>query len=148
MKVTLRQEPGAAKEIILRYDALDSEVSAALELLSLLNRRLAVTDGDGLRMLEPAEVLYCESVDDHTYAYTAGKVYRTAQTLTAIAEAFAGAGFFRCSKSMAVNLRAIDALKSGDYGRVFATLQNGERILVSRRYAKALRDLLKGNDRV
>ena len=143
MKVTLRPEPGAPKEIILRYGEMDDEVRAVMELLSLRDRRLAVEDAGALRLLEPSEVLYCESVDERTFAYTAGGVYRVGQSLSAVAEALAGRGFFRCSKSMAVNLRRIESLKSGEYGRIFATLANGERILVSRRYATELRNRLK-----
>lgn len=145
MKVTLRQEAGAANEIILRYDTMDDDVRAVLELLSLRDRRLAVEDGSAVRLIDPAEALYCESVDERTYVYTAQGVYRVGQTLSAVAEALAGMGFFRCSKSMAVNLRAIESLRSGVNGRIVATLQNGERILVSRRYAKALRERLKGD---
>ncbi len=144
MKVTLRREPGAKKEVVVVYDEMDAEVRAVLELLSLRERRLAVDDGGALRMLEPSEILYCESVDERTYAYTVSGVYGVGQTLTAVAEALAPLGFFRCSKSMAVNLRAVETLKSGVNGRIVATLQNGERLLVSRRYAGALRNRLKG----
>lgn len=143
MKVTLSPEPGASNEIILRYAEMNDEVRAVLELLSLRDRRLAVEDAGALRLLDPSEVLYFESVDERTFAYTAQGVYRVGQSLSAVAEALAGRGFFRCSKSMAVNLRRIEALKSGDYGRIFATLANGERILVSRRYATELRNRLK-----
>lgn len=144
MKITLDQQPGAEKEIILRFDTMDADVQAALDLLSLRDRRLAVTDAGAVRLMDPAQVLYCESVDDRTFVYTAAGVYGTGQSLSAVAEAFAGLGFFRCSKSMAVNLHAIRSFKSGDNGRVFATLENGERIVVSRRYATALRRKLKG----
>ena len=98
---------------------------ALLGLLSLRDRRLAVEDGGALRLIDPSEILYCESVDDRTFVYTSGGVYRAGQSLSAIAEAFAAAGFYRCSKSMAVNLRSIATLKSGANGRIFATLQNG-----------------------
>ena len=145
MKITLRQEPGAEKEIIVRYDAMDAEIRATLELLNFRARRLAVEDGGTLRLLEPPEILYCESVDDHTFAYTASGVYRVGQTLTAIAENFSPLGFVRCSKSKAVNMHAIETLKSGVNGRIIATLENGERILVSRRYAGAIRECLKGD---
>lgn len=145
MKVTLKQESGAANEIILRYDAMDDDIRAVLELLSLRNKRLAVEDGGSLRLIDPSDALYCESVDEHTYVYTTAGVYGVGQSLTSIADAFAGLGFFRCSKSMVVNLHALASLKSGDNGRIYATLKNGERILVSRRYAKSLRDRLKGD---
>lgn len=144
MKVTLEQGVGLQREIVIRYDVLDEEIRSLLELLNLRRKRLTVRDGDALTLIDPAEVLYCESVDERTYAYTAAGVYGLGVTLAAVADAFAGLGFFRCSKSMAVNLHAIRSLKSGDYGRIFATLANGEKILVSRRYAKALRNRLKG----
>ena len=143
MRVTLQTEPGAQKEILIRCPEVDDEVRAVLSLLSLRERRLAVEDGGALRLLEPSQVLYCESVDDHAYAYTRDGVYRAGQTLSAIADAFSEAGFVRCSKSMAVNLLGIVSLKGGDNGRLFATLANGERILVSHRYARALRLKLK-----
>ena len=144
MKITLDQQPGAEKEIILRFDTMDADVQAALDLLSLRGKRLAVADAGAVRLMDPAQVLYCESVDDHTFVYTAQGVYGAGQSLAAIAVAFAGLGFFRCSKSMAVNLHAIMSFRSGDNGRVFATMENGERIVVSRRYATALRRRLKG----
>ena len=144
MKVTLAQADGAQKEIVIRFDAMDDEVRAVLELLGQAGKRLCVRDGEALAMPDPAEVLYFESVDEHTFAYTQGRVYGVTQSLAAVAEACAARGFFRCSKSMAVNLRRITSLKGGDYGRIFATLENGEKILVSRRYAKALRWTLKG----
>lgn len=143
MKVTLQQAQGAAKEIIVRFDRMDDEVRAVLDLLSHAGRRVYARDGDAVRMLDPADVLYFESVDEHTFAYTAAGVYGVPQSLTALADLYAPQGFFRCSKSMAVNLRRIASLKSGDYGRIFATLQNGERILVSQRYAGALRETLQ-----
>ena len=143
MKVTLEQVAGAGKEIIVRYDAMDDEVRAVLELLGQPGRRLYARDGDAVRLIDPADMLYFESVDEHTFAYTANGVYGVPQSLVALAEAYAPRGFFRCSKSMAVNLRRIVAFKGGDYGRVFARLENGEMILVSRRYAKALRETLK-----
>jgi DNA-binding LytR/AlgR family response regulator len=144
MKVTLAQTPGAHKEVVIRYDTMDDEIRALLELLGQTGRRLYARDGDTARMLDPADVLYFESVDEHTFAYTAGGVFGVPQPLSALAERYAPQGFFRCSKSMAVNLRRIESFKGGDYGRVFAMLENGEKILVSRRYAKALRETLKG----
>ena len=145
MKVTLQQAQGAAKEIIVRFDRMDDEVRAVLDLLSHAGRRVYARDGDTVRMLDPADVLYFESVDEHTFAYTAAGVYGVPQSLTALADQYAPQGFFRCSKSMAVNLRLIVALASGANGRIVASLQNGERLLVSRRYAKALRERLKGD---
>ena len=65
MKVTLAQAEGAQKEIVIHFDTMDSEVRAVLELLGQAGKRLCVRDGDALAMLDPADVLYFESVDAH-----------------------------------------------------------------------------------
>lgn len=144
MKLTLKQEKGAEKEVIIRCDQVDEEIRSLLEALAIRERRLSVFRGGEMRLLAPAEVLYCESVDGRTFVYTAADMYTARTSLTQIAEHFVANGFFRCSKSMVVNLRAMDSLRTGDNGRILVTLANGERILVSRRYARQLRDMLKG----
>ncbi len=144
MKLTLKQEKGAEKEIVVRCDQVDDEIRSLMEALAIRERRLQVFRGGEMRLLVPAEVLYCESVDGKTFVYTAADMYTARTSLAQIAGHFVENGFFRCSKSMVVNLRAMDSLKSGDNGRILATLANGERILVSRQYARQLRDMLKG----
>ena len=53
-------------------------------------------------------------------------------------------GFFRCGKSASVNLRQTEQLRSQPGGRLLLTFSNGEKILVSRRYAAILRRRLAG----
>lgn len=144
MKVTLQQEPGAETEVIIRYDRVDADVQALLDRFSSLVQRIQGYRGDEMRMLRAEEILYCESVDGKTFAYTTADVYTVRRTLSDIAADFEGPGFFRCSKSMVLNLHALDSLKCGANGRIIATLQNGERLLVSRQYARLLRTILKG----
>ena len=55
--------------------------------------------------------------------------------------------FFRCSKSMIINLNRVSALKSLSSNRIDATLENGEHIMISRRYASDFRKLLRGYNR-
>ena len=59
-------------------------------------------------------------------------------------ERFARDGFFRCSKSMVINVCHVDRLKSESGNRIDAQMGNGEHVMISRRYAKALRRILKG----
>ena len=50
--------------------------------------------------------------------------------------------FFRCSKSVIVNLDKITKLKPEVTRNILATLTNGEVIVISRRYVRALKDLI------
>lgn len=145
VKISLEQQPpGTQTEVIIRSAReSDGEVQELIALLELQNKRIVATVQDETRLLSPTEVLYCEAVDNHVYVYLKTEVCKTPSSLAQLEQTFLSAGFFRCSKSMIVNLHGIVSLKSGTGGRITATLQNGEKILVSRHYASAMRELIK-----
>ena len=92
--------------------------------------------------LGPDETLYCESVDEHTFLYTASAFYQTALTLAELEGRYGELGYLRVSKSAVINLHRIRSLKSRTGGRIEASLENGERLVVSRHYAPLLRERL------
>jgi DNA-binding LytR/AlgR family response regulator len=95
-------------------------------------------------LLRPEEIYYLESVEDKTFAYTAQGEYQLSLSLAAATERFAGAGIVRTGKAQAVNARHLASLQSRVGGGLNGTLDNGEHVLISRRYARALREVLKG----
>ena len=142
MKITVLEEPGAQKELIIRCEAVDAEIQGILQLLGYQKKRFIVKEGTKTRFLDLGGILYCEYVDYGVFAYTQKEVLPTESTLAEIEKDFAPYGFIRCSKSMVVNIGMIDALKSEAGGRIIATISNGERIVISRHYAKGLREML------
>jgi len=52
--------------------------------------------------------------------------------------------FFRCSKSVVVNLMKIEFMKPALNGRFMATLNNNEKVIISRQYVTELKKKLKG----
>jgi len=142
MKITLKEEKGAEKEVIIRCENVDDEVRDIMSLLSLKNKKMAVLDESATKLIDPFLVMYCESVDSNVFAYTKDEVKKTVYSLSEIETAFSSLGFFRCSKSMIINIYFIFGLKSIANGRIIATLSNGERIVVSRKYSKELRKKL------
>lgn len=138
MKVTIEEMPGAELEIILRCPVADERVrSLAARLTALSEERIAVRAGEEIQLLEPDKVLYAEAVEGSAFVYTEDAVWPTRLTLSEMENM--SEGFFRCSKSMVVNLRRIERLRSGLNGRLIATLANGEKILISRHYAAPIR---------
>ena len=137
MKITL--SPGSEEELILRCPDPDApHIRALLSLLGGAQRRIPARSGDVLHLLSPADVLYAESVDRSVFLYTTDCVYSTPLSLSEL-EAYA---LVRCAKAMVVRIGAIRSLQSRANGRILATLVNGEQILISRRYAAALRAML------
>lgn len=143
MKLSIVEQPDAETELIVKcQNANAPEIQSLLQLLANREKRITVRTESSLTYLDPTEVLYCESVDSSVFVYTKDAIHPTPHTLSELVDIFRAAGFFRCSKSMVVNLRHIRSLQSEVSGRIIATLQNGERILISRHYAAALRQTL------
>lgn len=92
--------------------------------------------------LSVSQVVYCETVEEQTFVYTETGMYQTALTLAELEERWAAIGLLRCGKSCVVNLYAIRRLRSCGAGRIEAALTTGEKIMISRHYAPALREKL------
>lgn len=146
MKITTRQIMEGEDELILCYKERNAEVEAILHFVENQSTRLeGIKDGEesGRILLIPAQVFYFESVDGELFAYGEEDVYRVQAGLQEILSRYEASGFFRCSRTMAVNIYKMERLKSEPAGKILATLSNGEEILISRKYAKQLRNILR-----
>ncbi len=144
MKITLEQITGGQDEIVIRYRERTPEIDGIIRGLEQRRDRIyAEKDGEGM-LISPSDVLYLESVEGSVYVYMESAVAKTALTLSAAENTYCGEGFFRCSKSMVINIYHISYLKSISGNRVDVTMDNGEHLIISRRYVRALRSILKG----
>lgn len=144
MKVTLQQITKGNEEVIIKYRQMTERIEGIVRYLEGQTKKLsAIKDGAQVRINVP-DVIYLESVDGVTFLYTHHEVYRTNLTLALFETLYAEDGFFRCSKSMIINIYRIAKLKSMSGGRIDATMDNGEHIIISRHYAGGLRSTLRG----
>lgn len=144
MKYTIRQITEGENEIIFHYHSLTPEVERILHFLNGEQQRLMAWNDKTTVMLEPANILYIESVDGKTFAYTENDVLRLDYTLNRLEQILNDIRFFRCSKSMILNIDKVVSLKSLPSNRIDATMQGGEHIMISRTYASDFRKRLKG----
>jgi DNA-binding LytR/AlgR family response regulator len=101
----------------------------------------AIEDGE-THIVALEQILYIESVDKRTYIYTDSKVLETDKRLYELEELLDSRDFFRCSKSVIINLNKVTKLKPEITRNILVTLSNGEVVVVSRRYATELKKLL------
>lgn len=94
--------------------------------------------------VEPSSILWAETVEEKLFVYTPDAMFQAACSLSSLELRWEAVGLFRCGKSTVVNLNAVCALRSRPGGRIEALLQSGEKIMISRRYAPALREKLQG----
>lgn len=144
MKVRLEQISQGEEEVIVRYREMSRQLEELLSLLRTPKQRL-VGEKDGMQLVvDPAEILYIESVEGRTFLYTMQEVIRVEYTLAQLEMLLGSINFFRCSKSVILNIDKVKALKSLASNRIDATMQSGEHILISRTYASEFRKRLKG----
>ena len=95
-----------------------------------------------LYFINLSDVLYFESVDNRIYLYTEKDVLEIKQRLYELEFLLSDKDFIRISKSQIVNIQKITSLKPELNRTILATMCNGEQLSISRKYVKALRNLL------
>lgn len=144
MKLTMNKISQGDDEVIIRYREMNKQIEMIAALAEGKTSKISARYNDEMILLSPEAILYLESVDGVTWAYLADKVCRIYESLEKAALAWGERGFFRCSKSMVINIYRISTLKSESGNRILALMENGEKVMISRRYARELRRILKG----
>ncbi len=142
MKVAVSKdlESGTAVEIHCRE--VTSETERLERYIRRFDERLTASENGSTYNVSVEEILYIESVDKKTFLYTTGHILQTEKRLYELEELLDEKTFFRCSKSVIVNLNKVTKLKPEVTRNILATLTNGEVIVISRRYVRALKALI------
>ncbi|MDE6312719.1 MAG: LytTR family transcriptional regulator DNA-binding domain-containing protein [Lachnospiraceae bacterium] len=90
------------------------------------------------------DVHYFEAVDEKVFAYTDEQIYEIKMRLYETEAAYGGYHFVRCSKSVVLNLMKLESISPALNGRFFAHMKNGEKLMISRQYAGALKKIVMG----
>ncbi|MBD5500739.1 MAG: LytTR family transcriptional regulator [Lachnospiraceae bacterium] len=143
MKYTIRQIEDGEDELILKYRSLTPEIERILNFLNGEQQKIRGWKEKTLVMLEPSQILYMESVDGKTFAYTKEEMFRIDYPLNRLEQLLIHINFFRCSKSMILNIDKVERLRSLPSNRIDASMCNGEHIIISRTYASDFRKRLK-----
>ena len=144
MRYTINKINKGEDELILNYKEKNPEVEAVLLFMDKRQRKLIGRKNDETIVCTPEEILYIEKVDNKTFVYTDDNEIQVEMSLYSIELFLDDESYFRCSKSMIINVNKVEMLKSMPSNRIDATLVSGEHIIISRTYASDFRKLLKG----
>lgn len=144
MKYTIRQITEGEDEVIVQYRNMTPEVQRIISLLNREQTKLTGWREKDLTVIESNEILYIESVDGKTFAYTEQDVLKLDYQLSQLEQILKTINFFRCSKSVILNIDKVKSLKSLPSNRIDATMCNGEHIMIARTYASDFRKRLRG----
>ena len=145
MKYTINHISTGEDEVIVNYLRMTPEVERIVSFIKSEQTKLIGWKDKEQKLIDIKTILYIETVDGNTFAYTEEEVLKLDYTLTQLEQLLNDINFFRCSKSMIINIDKVDSLRSLPSNRIDARMVNGEHIIISRTYASDfIRILRKG----
>lgn len=130
-------------EVVIYCREETDKVMRLAEMIRNMDYQLKGTDGGNTALLDPGEIYYFEAVDGKVFAYLKSHVWQVPKSLDTLERELTGRNFFRASKSVLLHLMFVEEFASTMGNRIIATMENGEKVIISRHYAKLLRDLMK-----
>ena len=147
MKYTINKIEKGEDELILNYLDLSPEIEKIINFMKGEQTKLIGKKDNLQTIIDSKTILYIECVDGKTFAYTNKDVFKIDYNLYQVEGILRGINFFRCSKSMIINIDMVSCLRSLPSNRIDAMMENGEHIIISRTYASEFRKILKGGSR-
>lgn len=132
------------EQVEIRCHEVTEQVQEIVTFVKSRQGNLTGTIGEKQYEIPISDIHYIESVDNKTFLYGSQKVYETRQKLYEMEEILREKYFLRVSKSLLLNLMKVQWIKPALNGRFTAVLQNGEELLISRKYVPELKKALKG----
>lgn len=132
-------------KVTIEYKEKDEQVSKLIDFVEYLEEMencFTASAGGKVYSISTNDILYIESVDRKTFGYTVNEVYELGFKLYEIEERYKLMDYMRISKSCIVNLKKIHSLKPDFGGKILATMENNEKLYISRQYASVLKEKL------
>ena len=143
MIITIQENENQEElEIVIKCKTANEQVTKLISTLSSFDKKLTGIINGRTYVLDLDTVIYFDSVEKKTFAYTEKEVYEMSLRLYELEERLPR-DFFRASKAVIINISKIKSLMPDFGGRLEVTLTTGERHIVSRQYAHGLKRKLE-----
>lgn len=146
MKVSIRKIPDREKEqVIIECVELTPEIVDIRAYAELKGTEVfGIAEGQRMVRMRLEDIYYFEALDEKVFAYTKNQVCECKMRLYEAEEFYRNCHFVRCSKQVVLNLMLLESISPALNGRFFAHMKNGEKLMISRQYAPALRRIVMG----
>lgn len=130
-------------EVSIKFAEMNQYVENLISLVKSADTQIrCFADGKEI-LLHASDIYYIESVDKRTFIYCENKVCRTDLRLYQLLEPLSSAGFVQISKSCILNINVLASVRPLLNSRMEATLKNGERLNITRKYMVNIKNKLQ-----
>ena len=143
MKVTIVEDPAIHEtEITVVCAKITDKLNDAIATLTTAELTFAGQKEKETFFIPLNDIYYFETVDGTVFLYTVNDTYECTMKLYKIEEALKNTHFSRISKTVIANLNKTLSIKRAEGSRLVATLDNQEKLVVSRQYVSKIKKAL------
>jgi len=143
MRLILNERPEMEKpEVTIAYSEMTASVKRVADFVRSVEQTILCKKDEEECSVPVGDIFYIESVDKKTFVYCEKEVYMCSLRLYEIEKMVEKAGFVRVSKSTILNIEWLKGVKTLVNSRLEAILSNGERVCVTRKHLKDIREAL------
>ncbi|MGB4437934.1 MAG: LytTR family DNA-binding domain-containing protein [Sedimentibacter sp.] len=132
------------EQVLIQCYEVTQQIDEIIDFVKSMEASLTAYYDSQMHYVYLQDIFYIEAVDNKVFAYLESQVYELKIKLYEFERLYGERNFFRCSKSVIVNLMKIEFIKPALNGRFIATLINSENVIISRQYVSELKKRLKG----
>lgn len=130
-------------EVLIKYARMNHTVNRLVSLIKSVDSTVKCNSDQRELWVNVSDIYYIESVDKKTFVYCDNSVYGTEYRLYQLMDELEFSGFVQISKSCLININVLESLRPLMNSRMEATLSNGERIAVTRKYVANIKAKLQ-----
>lgn len=144
MKVKLIEDKESVLHVQVVYPVMNTTVQQLVEKIKSFDIKITADEEDRSSCLSVHDIYYIESLERKTFIYTKDKVFRTNKKLYQFAEELKDFSFLQVNKSCLLNINVLVHVKTLLNSRLEATLDNGEKLIITRTYIPEVKRWLEG----
>ncbi len=129
-------------EVTIAYCEMTESVKRVSDFVRYVDQAILCRKESEEYAIPVSDIYYVESVDKKAFVYCETEVFQSNFKLYELESLLPCAGFVRVSKSTILNIEKLRGVKTLANSKLEATLSNGERVCVTRKYLKDIKEAL------
>ena len=129
-------------EVTIAYREMTESVKRVSDFVRYVDETILCRKENEEYAIPVSDIYYVESVDKKAFVYCETEVYQSNCKLYELENLLPRAGFVRVSKSTILNIEKLKGVKTLVNSKLEAMLSNGERVCVTRKYLKGIKEAL------
>ncbi|MBP5281134.1 MAG: LytTR family transcriptional regulator DNA-binding domain-containing protein [Lachnospiraceae bacterium] len=139
MRIIKRQVKEQPLTVIIEYPEMEPNVERLVKKIESMDVRFKGKTEEKSVSIDAGDVYYLESVERKIFLYAKDQVYRYDGNLADLEADLASTDFVRISRTCIMNAEHLKELKQIKNSHLEAVLDNGEKLIVSRKYLQEIK---------